>query len=224
MISIEELVIRDGDKTLVSISLDIKKSLALVGQSGSGKSLSLKALLNLLPQNLDLALKTTIDGVISIVVQNPFTALSPLTKIESHFEVDRSRQYKLLELVGLKRDLLDRYPSELSGGQLQRLIVALSLEYTPKLLLLDEPTTALDSKTKQEILFMIRDLQRELDFKILYVTHDIDSTRVFCDRVAIIKDGTIVERGDTDTIFQNPSTEYTKSLIEASFKNRRFRN
>jgi peptide/nickel transport system ATP-binding protein len=224
MISIEELVIRDGDKTLVSISLDIKKSLALVGQSGSGKSLSLKALLNLLPQNLDLALKTTIDGVISIVVQNPFTALSPLTKIKSHFEVDRSRQYKLLELVGLKRDLLDRYPSELSGGQLQRLIVALSLEYTPKLLLLDEPTTALDSKTKQEILFMIRDLQRELDFKILYVTHDIDSTRVFCDRVAIIKDGTIVERGDTDTIFQNPSTEYTKSLIEASFKNRRFRN
>jgi peptide/nickel transport system ATP-binding protein len=224
MISIEELVIRDGDKTLVSISLDIKKSLALVGQSGSGKSLSLKALLGLLPQNLDLALKTTIDGVISIVVQNPFTALSPLTKIESHFEVDRSRQYKLLELVGLKRDLLDRYPSELSGGQLQRLIVALSLEYTPKLLLLDEPTTALDSKTKQEILFMIRDLQRELDFKILYVTHDIDSTRVFCDRVAIIKDGTIVERGDTDTIFQNPSTEYTKSLIEASFKNRRFRN
>jgi len=227
MIKIEDLLIKDKDKTLVDISFVIENSLALVGESGSGKSLTLKAILGMIPKNLNFNLEINKDlklgSDISIVVQNPFTALSPMTNIYKHFEVDKIKQHELMNLVGLDETYLDRYPSELSGGQLQRVVLALALESNPKLLLLDEPTTALDAKTKIAILKMIKTLQEKLEFKILYVTHDIESTRLLCDQIAIIKSGKIVENGKIEDILKNPTKVYTKTLIEANFKNRGYR-
>jgi len=224
MIKIDRLHINHDKNSLVDISFEIKNSLALVGESGSGKSLTLKAILGLLPKNLDLTLEAkNLLKPISIVVQNPFTALSPLTKIKEHFEVDSKRQRELLELVELDEAFLDRYPSELSGGQLQRVVIALSLSLNPKLLLLDEPTTALDSDTKEVVLKMIKSLQNKLGFKILFVTHDIESSKIICEDMAILKDGKIVESGKTLEILSSPKENYTKTLIQSTFKNRGYR-
>ena len=218
-----DLKITNHDKTLVDISFEIKSTLALIGESGSGKSLTLKALLGLLPKNLDYTLNSKLPSPISIVVQNPFTALSPLTKITKHFEVSKAKQEQLMKQVGLDKKLLDRFPSQLSGGQLQRVVIALALSIEPKLLLLDEPTTALDTQTKDDILIMIDSLRKELGFKILYVTHDIESSKRLCEDISILKDGKIVERGKVLDILTNPKSSYTKTLIESNFENRGFR-
>jgi len=219
-----DLKIYDGKKTLVDINFFIKESMALIGESGSGKSLTLKALLGLLPKNLSYELNSSsLPSPVSIVVQNPFTALSPLTKIKDHFETDRKKQEDLMKLVGLKEDFLDRFPSELSGGQLQRVVIALALSLNPKLLLLDEPTTALDSDTKESILKMIDGLKNKLGFKILYVTHDIESSKLLCEDIAILKKGKIVESGKVPEVLSSPKETYTKTLIESNFKNRGFR-
>lgn len=224
--SIEKLVIQHQGKTLVDISFEIREAFALVGQSGSGKSLTLKALLGMLPQNLthtleidaDFTLRRGID--VAIVPQNPFTALSPLTKISKQFmlEIDEATAY--MQMVDLDPGFLDRYPSELSGGQLQRVIIAMALSSKPKLLLLDEPTTALDSKTKNQILQLVKKLQLEVGYKLLFVTHDIESTRFLCDDIGILKDGIIVERGSVEAVFDTPREAYTKTLISSNFKER----
>jgi peptide/nickel transport system ATP-binding protein len=118
---------------------------------------------------------------------------------------------------------LERYPSELSGGQLQRVVIAIALENYPKLLLLDEPTTALDSKTTQMILKLLLKLQKEMGFKMLFVTHDILSASKICEDVCVIKEGSLIEYGKINFILKNPQNIYTKTLIEANFANRNFR-
>ncbi len=225
IIKIENLKIFNQNSVLVDISLEIEESLALIGESGSGKSLTLKALLNLLPKNLSMQLKAeNLPKKICIVVQNPFTALSPLTKISNHFEIDKKGQERLMRLVNLNPYLLNRFPNELSGGQLQRVVIALALSVKPKLLLLDEPTTALDSDTKIEILNMIYNLKKEFGFKILYVTHDIESSKYLCNNIAILKNGKIIEKGNINDVLKNPKEAYTKNLIQSNFKNRGFRS
>lgn len=225
MINIKSILIKESEKTLVNISFDIEKSTALIGESGSGKSLTIKSLLNLLPSNLkaDILIDCEFElnsQSIGFVPQNPFTSLSPLTKIKNQFFVDKQRQIELLSLVGLDESLLDRFPSELSGGQLQRVIIAISISNNPKLLLLDEPTTALDTKSKELIMELIKRISKELDIKILFVTHDIATITDICDDIVIIKNGQVVERGITKHILQNPVNEYTKQLIESNFKYR----
>ncbi|MEW6550878.1 MAG: ATP-binding cassette domain-containing protein [Campylobacterota bacterium] len=218
-------MIKEFKNTLVDISFDIKKSTALIGESGSGKSLTIKSLLNLLPTNLTAEILIDCEFELNsqsmgFVPQNPFTSLSPLTKIKNQFFVDKQKQIELLHLVGLDENLLDRFPSELSGGQLQRVIIAISLSNNPKLLLLDEPTTALDTKSKELITNLIRQISKELDIKILFVTHDIASITDICDDIVIIKNGQVVEQGITKHILQNPVNDYTKQLIESNFKYR----
>ena len=226
---ITKLKIKYEDKNLVDINFSIDKSLALVGQSGSGKSLTLKALLGMLPDSMECELESDsgfelIAGdTISFVPQNPFTALSPLTKINKQFFISQQRQKELFAQVGLDSELLDRFAPELSGGQLQRVVIAMALESNPKLILLDEPTTALDPETKIVILDLLKKLQANLGFKMLFVTHDMNSAKAICDDICVIKDGLVVEDGKMLNILQNPVADYTKTLIEANFANREFR-
>ncbi|MCF6330783.1 MAG: ATP-binding cassette domain-containing protein [Sulfurimonas sp.] len=216
-------------KTLVDIDFVIDKSLALIGQSGSGKSLTLKALLNMLPSSMECELRSDADfeliagKTIGFVPQNPFTALSPLTKIRKQFFIPQDKIYELFKQVDLDIELLDRFAPELSGGQLQRIAIAMALSSKPKLLMLDEPTTALDPKNTTLILELLKKLQKDLGFKILFVTHDISSAKSLCEDICIIKDGSVVEYGKMQDILVSPDAIYTKNLIEASFTNRKFR-
>ena len=223
---VNSLVIKSQEKELVNISFEIKESFALVGQSGSGKSLTLKALLGMLASNLNYTLDIDSDFIlkrgesVSIVPQNPFTALSPLTKIGDQFMHDKKVTKTYMQMVELDEDFLKRYPSELSGGQLQRVIIALALASNPKLLLLDEPTTALDSSTKDSIIDLIIKLREKVGYKILFVTHDVGAARDLTNEIAILKDGIIIEEGRIDEVLNDPKHGYTKELIESNFKYR----
>ena len=226
---VKKLKIFSDQKKLVDISFNIDRSLALIGQSGSGKSLTLKALLDMLPQNLKL--EKEFESFISLqkgrdiafIPQNPFTSLSPLTKIKNQFFCSDDKKLELFDLVGLDRKLLDRFPPQLSGGQLQRVVIAIALENSPKLILLDEPTTALDTKSKDLILSLLKSLQNKDKFMMLFVTHDIASASELCEDIVIIKDGMVVESGKTQDVLKNPKENYTKVLIESNFANRKFR-
>jgi peptide/nickel transport system ATP-binding protein len=227
--NVSKLKIALENKILVDIDFTINQSLALVGQSGSGKSLTLKALLGMLPSSMSYELES--DGsfefaagkTLSLVPQNPFTALSPLTKIRKQFFSDDKRVHELFGEVGLESTLLERFPPELSGGQLQRVVIAMALESKPKLLLLDEPTTALDPQTKAMVLELLKKLQKKEQFLMLFVTHDISSASQLCEDICVIRDGKVVENGIMAEILQTPQQAYTRTLIEANFANRKFR-
>ena len=219
---------RDGQK-YVDINFSITKSLALVGESGSGKSLTLKALLKMLPKGFKAQIEIESDfklergKTLGYVPQNPFTALSPLTKIKDQWIVSQDLAPKMMEQVGLNCELLNRFPPELSGGQLQRVVIAMALSTKPKLLLLDEPTTALDADLREVIIKLLLKLQENLEFKMLFVTHDISTASKLCSEITVIKRGKVVEYGMMDKVLKSPAKEYTKALIEAGFANREFR-
>lgn len=230
MFTCRVLCIKADEKRLVDIDFSFKNSFALMGESGSGKSLSLKALLGMLPKELhvqsdfvglDFELKR--GESVALVPQNPFTALSPLTKIKKQFLISQERAKKYFKMVGLEESFLDRFPSDLSGGQLQRVVIAFALALKPRLLLLDEPTTALDARSKQEILGLLKHLHVEHGFKMMLATHDVGAAQELCEDIAIIKDGKIIESGDTKKVTSSPKESYTRELIDASFKNRKFR-
>lgn len=226
---IEKLYIQHLNSTLVDISFDVDKSLALVGQSGSGKSLTLKALLGMLPESMTVELDIEapfeiIRGkTLAFVPQNPFTALSPLTKIFKQFFASEEKMKSLFEKVGLEFDLSRRFPPELSGGQLQRVIIAMALSSDPKLLLLDEPTTALDPHNREVIIELLKELQETMGFKMLFVTHDMKSAESLCEDICVIKNGQVVEKGPLKKILAQPQEEYTQVLIASNFSNREFR-
>lgn len=225
----KHLLIKSKEKTLLDVSFTFDRSFALIGESGSGKSLTLKALLGMLPQALESLLEYEASyelkrgQSIAFVPQNPFTALSPLTKISKQFMAPLDQAQKYLRMVDLDVDFLDRFPSELSGGQLQRLIIAMALSREPRLLLLDEPTTALDEESKTTVLDLISRLQKECQFDLLFVTHDIGTIEHLCDEVGIIQQGKIVESGLTNVILHNPKEAYTQQLLESGFRQRSFR-
>ena len=226
---IEKLHIQYENNALVDISFDINKSLALVGQSGSGKSLTLKALLGMLPEGMKCELDISssfalVNGEsLAFVPQNPFTALSPLTKIKKQFFAPATLMQELFEQVGLSYELSERFAPELSGGQLQRVIIAMALSSKPKLLLLDEPTTALDPHNREVIIELLKSLQEKLGFKMLFVTHDMKSAESLCEEICVIKNGKVIENGSLEKIVKDPQEEYTKVLISSNFSNREFR-
>ena len=232
-LDIQQLLIKDGVKKLVDINFKINSSTALIGQSGSGKSLTIKSLLGMVPSNLELDLKIDANFElkkenIGFVPQNPFTSLSPLTKIDKQFllrndKLSKEKKIELLKLVKLEPSILDRFPMELSGGQLQRVVIAIAISSNPILLLLDEPTTALDTQTKKNILNLLNELKKRLNLLILFVTHDIKSIENITDEIAIIKNGNMIEKGLTKNILDHPKEIYTKELIESGFNLREYR-
>ncbi|WP_172253988.1 ABC transporter ATP-binding protein [Saccharibacillus deserti] len=214
----------------VSFSLGRGDSLGIVGESGSGKSLTLRAVLGLLPSGVKRTggeVRHTVRS--AMVFQDPRGALDPLCPVVKQVaEAVRYRQgknrrearaeaLKLLGLLGLPDSLKreDRYPNQLSGGQCQRIVIALALACRPDILLCDEPTTALDVTVQRQIIDLIVRLQRELGFALVFVTHNLAIAAEICTRIAVMRQGRIVEEGAAVDVLVRPRDPYTQMLIEA---------
>ena len=196
-IDIRKLKIKNQENVLLDLSFNITNSTALIGESGSGKSLTLKALLNLLPKSLNCEkeINSNFDlnfNTVAFIPQNPFTSLSPMTKINKQFFCTNEKKEEVLKLVDLDMWVLDKFPSQLSGGQIQRVVIAIALSKEIKFLLLDEPTTALDIENRDNIIDLINSLIKNLQILVLFVTHDIDSVRNICEDIVIIKSLTVL--------------------------------
>jgi microcin C transport system ATP-binding protein len=229
----------------LSLTIEPGERLALVGESGSGKTVTALAVLGLLPdaqvtgqvlwQGEDLLdasamrLQSMRGSEIAMVFQEPMTALNPLLTVGQQIaEVLQTheglapvqamqRAGELMERVGIDsaEHAVMAYPHQLSGGQRQRVLIAMALACRPKLLIADEPTTALDVTLKQQVLDLLLDLQRETGMAILMITHDLPMVRRFAQRVAVMQTGRLVEVKETAALFSAPEQAYTKQLIAA---------
>ena len=234
IVSVKNLTVtgKDGRLLVDHLSLQLKRgeTLGLVGESGSGKTLTLKSLIGLLPKNLSESYEEkNINGNVAMIFQNPMSALDPLCPVFAQLiEVVMIRQNvskkeaacrakELIERLGLPKELSkkDRLPSELSGGQCQRILIAMALACKPDVLLCDEPTTALDVTVQKQTLDLILSLQKEMDFAILFVTHNLAVAAGICSHLAVMHHGKIVERAATKEILLTPKDEYTKMLLSA---------
>ncbi|MDN4069374.1 ABC transporter ATP-binding protein [Paenibacillus vini] len=214
----------------VSFALGKGETLGLVGESGSGKSLTLRAILGLLPRGVEKVAGTVqSDERTAMVFQDPRGALDPLCPVVKQLsEVVRFRQQvskkaargialELLKSLGLPDSLKteDRYPSQLSGGQCQRVVIAIALACKPSILLCDEPTTALDVTVQKQIIETISALQKELGFAMVFVTHNLAVAAAMCSKLCVMKNGEIVEQGETLELLQHPKDPYTQMLINS---------
>lgn len=221
----------------VSFSVGAGEVVGLVGISGSGKSTIARCILGLerpdagaigwSGQSLaDRSVRRTARGQIQAVFQDPRSSLNPrwtirqaLSEPLSNFfpaqtsTVRESRLIELLEMVMLTRDLLGRYPYELSTGQCQRVCIARALAPDPKLLVLDEPLSALDVSVQARLLDLLGDLHRRTGISYLLITHDFAVVSDICQRIIVLNDGRVVEEGRVDAVLDRPSHPYTVSLL-----------
>jgi oligopeptide/dipeptide ABC transporter ATP-binding protein len=225
----------------VSFTLDAGESLGLIGESGSGKSSIARMVLGLTAPDAGVI---TFDGQelsglarnelrllrakFQLVFQEPLESLNPAMRVGQTVEEplivhrpDISRAQRLarvgevFEEVGLRPALMDRYPRELSGGQQQRVAIARAIITTPRLVVLDEPTASLDVSVRAVILELLRDLKKRHGLAYLFISHDIGTVDYFCDRVAVMYRGRIVEIGDSDRVLRASQHPYTKALVSA---------
>jgi len=246
-----EVAFQAGAKTVhalngVNLEVGRGEAVALIGESGSGKSVTLRALMRLHPPR-----RTRIRGemvvdsrdvlamnaselaamrgpVVSMVFQEPLLALDPVYTVGRQIEEmvrrhtgksaaeARARALSLFERVRIPSPerRLQAYPHEMSGGMRQRAMIALALSCNPKVLLADEPTTALDATVQIQILLLLRELQRELGLAIVFVTHDIGAAAAIADRVAVMYGGRIVEQGSMADLLRAPRHPYTQALLK----------
>lgn len=226
----------------VSFEIAAGETLGLAGESGCGKSTIAGALLRVLPPQAEIRGEILFDGEdvllmkpgrlravrwteMSIVFQGALHALNPVQRVGRQIgeAIDvhdpkaptKARVDELLEVVGLPARRGSDYPHQLSGGQRQRVLIALALACNPRLLIADEPTTALDVMVQAQVLKLLEDLQRELGLAMIFITHDLSTLSYVCQRTAVMYAGRIVEEGYAEDVFSTPSHPYTAALAAA---------
>lgn len=255
LLSVDKLEIRTPGRTLVSdisFSIAAGERVGLIGESGSGKSLTALAVLGLVPDSMRVGGSVLLDGhqvigardralvplrgtSVAVVFQEPMTALDPLMRIGHQVgEVVRRRAMRdgipcgveeisrrvltLLERVALAEAhrIARAFPHEISGGQRQRAAIAMALACRPKLLIADEPTTALDVTTQMDVLNLLKGLVRDEAMGLLFISHDLPVVASIATRALVMRDGTLIEEGPVATLFDRPSHPYTESLVAAA--------
>ena len=250
LLSVQNLSVQIGEMSVldtISFALGSGDILALTGESGSGKSMTALALMQLLPQTAVCSGSIQLDGremvglddpalcklrgaQVSMVFQEPMTALNPVKTIgtqvmETLLEHGmaqkaqaRQRAQQVLERVGLPaaKVPMNSYPHQLSGGQRQRVVIAMAIALRPKLLIADEPTTALDVTTQAQILRLLKKLAKEDQMGMIMITHDLAVVADMADDIAVMQSGKIVEQASPDTLFTAMQHPYTKALFAAS--------
>ena len=232
----------------VSFDLNRGEVLSILGESGSGKSVTLRAVQKLLPERItNISGAISIDGEnvldmnlarlrhlrggeVSMIFQEPATSFDPVYTIGQQinetilkhkgctWKEAQSRSQELLELVRIPSaaERLGNYPHEMSGGMRQRAMIALALSCDPKILLADEPTTALDATVQIQVLLLLKQLQKELGLSVIFVTHDIGVAIEIGDRIAVMYGGQIVETGPLAEVVQSPQHPYTQGLLSST--------
>ncbi|HKE98805.1 MAG TPA: ABC transporter ATP-binding protein [Actinomycetes bacterium] len=230
----------------VSFDLTAGETLGLVGESGCGKSTLGRGILGLLPagaatdgevlyegRNLVALPPRELRGLrgpdLGLIFQEPMTRLNPLMRVRDHFlellrthepgigeAQARRRSLETLGAMGIPPTRFDQYPHEFSGGMRQRIMIALALTLRPRVLVADEPTTALDVLVEAQILAILADLRRNFDTALLLITHNLGIVAEACDRVAVMYAGRIAEQGDARTVFADPAHPYTRELLRST--------
>jgi oligopeptide transport system ATP-binding protein len=224
----------------ISFTIPRGETLGLVGESGSGKSTACRAILQLMKPTsgsvkfegreiagLSRRQMRPLRREMQMIFQDPYASLNPRKrvgqivgdplkrqKVASGSDL-RKRVQELLERVGLSPEHYNRFPHEFSGGQRQRIGIARALALQPKLVIADEPVSALDVSIQAQIINLLDDLQDEFGLTYLFVAHDIGVVRHISDRIAVMHDGKIVEQGSADQVCEHPSDAYTKKLLDA---------
>ena len=229
----------------VSFSVKAGKCLGILGESGSGKSMTTKAILGLLNRDFQISgraifegkdllqmgdgdLRTLRGSAIGMILQNPMTCFDPLYKIgnqiyetfDAHgiFSRDqyKAEAIKILEKMRIHdpEGVLQKFPHQLSGGMLQRVMIGIAMSMNPRLLICDEPTTAIDSITQYEIIKEFQRIKAESNVGMLFITHDVSVISHIADEVIVLNKGRLVDRGPFSEILKNPKDAYTKLLIE----------
>ncbi len=234
----EEHVVRAADG--VTFEVRERETFGLVGESGCGKSTVARCILRLLPPTSGEVLFAGEDLLgmrgdrlkrarreLQIVFQDPFSSLDPrmsvratlLEPFEIHGVGTRAEREKrvreLVAMVGLPEHALGRFPHEFSGGQRQRIGIARALALSPRLVVADEPVSALDLSIRAQVINLLADLQQQLGLAYLFIAHDLTLVRHVCHRVAVMRRGRIVEMGETERLFRDPRHPYTQRLLEA---------